>query len=317
MQAKPQIASFVVIKREVEGHLQQPAVTTEAYTFMGSAARIARQALISQEGIKAMSDLVLAFDMHQQQNQAQLGGRVDKVLEFVGYLWDEFPLILIDPYMTDKSQTACYKRQPWQGEFSMRFQFVFRVDDMINAAQNRLDEEFRRFQFMFAMALIHEVGGHLLISFLTSGAGSTPEMVYPHFFNSAEPSQSGESGRYLEWTLFGGCHEWRENTNQGSRQAGIACLVDEDEIVSPIAEKVIDRFLHCDFEFPFPFEKDEGFDPINHPIIGGPASNVALPPSLKSPITPNFPNSVRPCCVRIGSLEGVPWNTSLRAISAF
>jgi hypothetical protein len=53
--------------------------------------------------------------------------------------------------------------------------------------------------------LLHEVGGHLLITFLSNGHPITPPTISaPCYGNQA----IGEAGRYFELVLFGGTTEY-------------------------------------------------------------------------------------------------------------
>ena len=79
---------------------------------------------------------------------------------------------------------------------------------MLDAAANLEDRSpMMQFQFFFAVLLVHEVGGHLLISFLSNGDALTPLRVGPPAYT--DPRRPvGESGRALEMKIFGGCVEF-------------------------------------------------------------------------------------------------------------
>jgi len=74
---------------------------------------------------------------------------------------------------------------------------------------------FLRFQFVFATALLHEIGGHLLVTFLGHGKKDTPVKMGALGYNKpGKGKRIGESGRYLEMQLFGGTLEYYQGPNQ-------------------------------------------------------------------------------------------------------
>lgn len=79
------------------------------------------------------------------------------------------------------------------------------------------------FQFLFANTFVHEIGGHLLITFLYNGRPVTPEGIsYSSWFGQPQPGHSqppGETGRHLEGLLFGGTVEYfRDENNSSDKQ---------------------------------------------------------------------------------------------------
>jgi hypothetical protein len=85
---------------------------------------------------------------------------------------------------------------------------------MIQSVDN--GDRFRTFQFIFAVAIVHEIGGHLLVTFLTNGRSDSPLALGVQGYNGRN---IGESGRWLELSLFGGTSEfyrdrqiWDDNT---------------------------------------------------------------------------------------------------------
>jgi hypothetical protein len=75
---------------------------------------------------------------------------------------------------------------------------------------------FPTFQFMFAVMFVHEIGGHLLVTFLTNGRRpfTPPSMSAAGFGNEDD----GESGRYFEHILWGGTMAFYRDPAQGSSQ---------------------------------------------------------------------------------------------------
>lgn len=90
-------------------------------------------------------------------------------------------------------------------------------------------QQFRTFQFLFANIFLHEVAGHLLVTYLIGDEesqaharhrGFTPEQYQPTLLDGlqgygnyipqpgGQVVRTGESGRYLEQLLFGGTVEF-------------------------------------------------------------------------------------------------------------
>jgi hypothetical protein len=73
---------------------------------------------------------------------------------------------------------------------------------------------FRRFQFQFANIFFHEIGAHLLFTYLYNGRPTTPYNAMPtNWQDQLQSGQSGgaeagESGRLLESRAFGGTLEF-------------------------------------------------------------------------------------------------------------
>lgn len=101
---------------------------------------------------------------------------------------------------------------------------------MIEAGRASVDgnvharEEFKLFLFYFATAIIHELG-HILNAFLSDGRKDTPESVSTSKFFAQDKERHAEAGRVLEWELFGGCLEWRENPLKGLRQVSASARI--------------------------------------------------------------------------------------------
>ena len=75
---------------------------------------------------------------------------------------------------------------------------------------------FTVFQFMIAVMFVHEVGGHLFITFLSNGQRPlTPPSMRA---GNHGDNRVGESGRYLEQILFGGTMSFYRDPAQGDSQ---------------------------------------------------------------------------------------------------
>ena len=68
-------------------------------------------------------------------------------------------------------------------------------------------EAFKTFQFRLANLMLHEIGGHLFITFLGYGKMGTPPSIRGHMTYSRRAGL-GEAGRRLELDLFGGNMEF-------------------------------------------------------------------------------------------------------------
>ena len=77
-------------------------------------------------------------------------------------------------------------------------------------------ERFRNFQFLFANTFLHEVGGHLLITYLNEGQSITPASIAGHWVYSSTPF--GEAGRALESKVFGGNLEYYRSLKEDDHQ---------------------------------------------------------------------------------------------------
>jgi hypothetical protein len=78
-------------------------------------------------------------------------------------------------------------------------------------------DRFYTFQFIFATTTVHEIGGHLLITFLSNGRVITPPSISA--LGYAQTPDGGEAARWLETWLFGGTSEfyrdqriWQDNS---------------------------------------------------------------------------------------------------------
>lgn len=65
-------------------------------------------------------------------------------------------------------------------------------------------EDMCRYMFQLVVTMVHEVGGHLFVTYLTRGRAHTPRaMRHPNYFPTIY-ERAPESGRFLELALFGG-----------------------------------------------------------------------------------------------------------------
>lgn len=84
---------------------------------------------------------------------------------------------------------------------------------------------------MFANCLLHEVGGHLFITFLNNGAlvAQTPPHITSDVVGRYSDEHHGESGRRLECILFGGNLEFYKDRNQDDAQVSPSKVMSNKE----------------------------------------------------------------------------------------
>ncbi|EEQ84233.1 hypothetical protein RJZ56_005284 [Blastomyces dermatitidis] len=189
---------------------------TEQYIYVALALDITLGLLSSRTARAAMTRITRAFDenlpSHLQQflgiSDAGIANSIDR---FVDIMYMQTPLIIIDGNMTDPANPACHHRDVWSGTFNpLKHEILLNkqlVEDMVNASESR--QVLRRFQFQFVNLFFHEIGGHLLFTYLYHGLPSTPRQVTPPNWREQDQEEDiGESGRTLETVVFGGTVEF-------------------------------------------------------------------------------------------------------------
>lgn len=86
---------------------------------------------------------------------------------------------------------------------------------MILAANSGQGQRFRNYQFQLANTLLHEVGGHLLVTYIGTGRPYTPPAINHPLYSS--PGR-GEAGRSLERKLWGGALEFYRSPAEDDTQ---------------------------------------------------------------------------------------------------
>jgi hypothetical protein len=86
---------------------------------------------------------------------------------------------------------------------------------MIAAIHAESPQRFRDFQFLFALMFVHKAGAHLLITSINNGRTITPPQITAHGFGN---DRWGESGCYLEMSMFGGTMEFYRDLAQNDGQ---------------------------------------------------------------------------------------------------
>jgi hypothetical protein len=89
-------------------------------------------------------------------------------------------------------------------------------------ASNTGGSQYRRFIFQLACTFVHEIGGHMFVTFLTHGNRDTPPNIghrrYAGRQGQPQGVQNGEAGRFLERKLFGGGLEFYRDTTKDDHQ---------------------------------------------------------------------------------------------------
>jgi hypothetical protein len=87
------------------------------------------------------------------------------------------------------------------------------------AAQGQ-GEPFRGYQLKLACTFVHEVAGHMLLTFLDRDRPVTPPTIGHAQYTGAQAG--GESGRFLEQRLWGGAIEFYREPSRGDLQVSRA-----------------------------------------------------------------------------------------------
>ncbi|KAK2759311.1 hypothetical protein FQN54_002789 [Arachnomyces sp. PD_36] len=302
-----QIGNFVVVFRppNPQQSLYKIEVNTSQYTFVANAAALAISVFQTEKAKEALTELALGLSQASPM-RVPFNGNPNLARQavnlFVNKISQRFPAIVIDTTINNIQVLAFHVGRPWHGsleQFDTRRQMVHvnasRLEDLMAAANlesasSQARAAFRTFMFQLANTLIHEVGGHLFMTFLSQNivdeAGQlarpiTPEAVTYSNYGSAG---SGESGRVLESILFGGAMEYSRDPAAGSQQPGIPHVFDEDSVtVRRISQTAIDNFvIHRNFAFPYP-------------LTGPPVPWPNMAPLGNNNTTVQFPNpSSRP-----------------------
>ncbi|MCJ1312799.1 hypothetical protein MMC25_006475 [Agyrium rufum] len=130
----------------------------------------------------------------------------------------------------------------------------YRVGAMIQAA--RQPRWFRNYLSHTTYCILHEVAGHMFVTFLNGRRGVTPvDLRHPLPWTKAGPNQ-GESGEYFEYKFFGGMVQWIKDPKSDIWHPGVPKLLRTDGMVATIPEDIVDRFLNRDFVLPLPTQGD-------------------------------------------------------------
>ncbi|KAK2807256.1 hypothetical protein FQN50_005543 [Emmonsiellopsis sp. PD_5] len=169
-----------------------------------------------------MLNLAHTFDAHLPATEKVYSGRPlgdlrAQIAQFGQILQTATPVILLDGTM-DAEVSGFHPRGEWSGNFNPAGQAIYvnfrLVQEMVNNSNSV--PVFQRFQFQFVNLFFHEIGAHLLITYLYHGRPRTPKEVMPqNWIGQPQPGDDadnlGESGRMLETFAFGGTLEFYNN----------------------------------------------------------------------------------------------------------
>ncbi|KAJ9395700.1 hypothetical protein DTO282F9_7320 [Paecilomyces variotii] len=120
---------------------------------------------------------------------------------------------------------------------------------MISSADS--PKQFRLWIFQVAVVLMHEVGGHLMVTFLGHGHVITPRIMTIAGFNSHVRPDNGESGRILETWLLGGVAEFQSDRRLRDDHPGKLWLIAPGaHKIRRIPSSTVDDFVSRRFTFP-------------------------------------------------------------------
>ncbi|KAK2814066.1 hypothetical protein FQN50_000470 [Emmonsiellopsis sp. PD_5] len=255
------VGNFVVLTLPQSGTLADNAPNTNEYTFVASAANIALAMLESPQGRHWLVELAATIDASRPQsaggpqwsgNRAALEPLITLYLQ---KLRSRFPPIVINYTLTNLDVLGATPRKPWDGNFqqfdpraaTMIYLNGSRVSDMLDAEATGKQQRFRDFQFLFATTLVHEAGGHLLVTYFSHGRLDTPSGVTVPGYGDFE------AGRWLETGFFGGTTEFYRDQAQDNQQTGVPHQIDGEGRAWKISPETINSM--CQYQFVLPFAR--------------------------------------------------------------
>jgi hypothetical protein len=215
------------------------------FPHVSCALNLARDILGTQAARQALLQLAMAWDAYHGrvrfQGKAHLA-RKDVDL-FAIRVRNRLPKVIVDENMTNPRVLGTHSRLPWEGtkaQFRPEDQTVSinasvgdlgcanfldlftltqgqRCKDLVRASKHSEDSQYRRFIFQLACTFVHEIGGHMFVTFLIHGNRKTPLNIGPR--QSQEHGVSSvEAGRFLERRLFGGNLEFYRDATKDEHQ---------------------------------------------------------------------------------------------------
>jgi hypothetical protein len=243
------VANFAILTRHLTSSGPLPTLTdhapnSEEYTYISSAISLAIRVMGTPQCQNAMTELAMSFDalrMHSTLFQGNYNNARQTVRGFVDVIAARFPIVCIDQRLTGSAVLGYHQRAPWNGQFNPRNQWVFINSTVRQSSHNSIKtylanpfqqarnmiqgagtgEAFRIFQFKLACTLIHETAAHMLVTFLGRGGSTTPPGLTVAAYSGLQPG--GESGRFLEMELFGGCLEFFRDPARGANHVRTYC----------------------------------------------------------------------------------------------
>ncbi|KAK2799481.1 hypothetical protein FQN50_008453 [Emmonsiellopsis sp. PD_5] len=304
---------------------------SDVYTYVASAINLAFPVLANPWSRRVLINIALLFDNSKNQSRLFQGNEnkaAANVDWFMSTVQRRPPPIVLDDNIVDIDCLAYHPRLPWDGDhgnFPFETQGVHlntkRVQDMV-AAGNGYSEEsgqrFRNFQFAFAATFVHEIGAHLLITWLGGGRLNTPaNMAIPGY---ELPNRPGEAGRYFELHAFGGTMEYYRDNQQDNGQSGVPYQLDADGGAWRIHPDVINRLCsHGEITLPF-HRVGPMVDRLTMKSMGHNSVNPFEPPQLpaimgqQGNIQPQL-RYVKSYTVSVSELKQIPNNPAKRLVA--
>ncbi|RDW81605.1 uncharacterized protein DSM5745_05162 [Aspergillus mulundensis] len=174
---------------------------------------------------------------------------------FLDKISRDFPVFTIDQNLTHPGCFAYHTRDPWQGTLeswnpthdSISLNAA-KFAAMLRSAHNR--QAYMEWQFMFATVIVHEVGGHMLTTYLGNGGSDTPPAFAVPGYQDGQ--RAGEAGRFLETQLFGGALEWFVDVGEMDAERGFPFLISSDRHVRRIHPVVFSQITAGSYELNSP-----------------------------------------------------------------
>lgn len=185
-------------------------------------------------------------DVHIGLRYGKLGGSIQRALaivdNFLATLRTAFPAVIIDERHINLDSLGYHLRGDWDTHFDMGKQLIYlnarvsilhrldehlqetssdhdkRVHDMVVSATIPSNTDFQTFMFLFGNMFFHEIGGHILVTYLGKNRLDTPPGVAPASIGYILAPGLGESGRLLEERVLGGTLEAFGDPAHGMRQ---------------------------------------------------------------------------------------------------
>ncbi|KAL6712875.1 hypothetical protein ACLMJK_009587 [Lecanora helva] len=154
------------------------------------------------------------------------------VEEYLVSIHQSFPVICVDETIYNKFKATRTRRRPWSETFfkgadhtaSINAWMFFHMIDF-----DMYSQQYKTWQFIFASALLREIGGHLLMHFLKGR--DEPRATTPPPITSViqaaltnDPSR-GDAGRKFECAMFGGHIDYFRDPNENTGKAMVPYMV--------------------------------------------------------------------------------------------
>ncbi|KAL4902144.1 hypothetical protein BDW74DRAFT_180992 [Aspergillus multicolor] len=188
---------------------------------------------------RIMTQMALTYDNHSTRFN-RFGGNEFLAAHAVELFLDKIsansPLVIIDREFTHPKCFAYHNRDDIAFNAAKFKAFVRAAYD---------PQAYVEWQFQFATIIVHEVGGHMLTTFLGNGGSAQPEAFAMDGYQQGQ--RIGEAGRFLETQLFGGTVAWYTDFTSLDpewMQRGIPYFTRPDNYVQRIHPVVFEQ-LRC------------------------------------------------------------------------